>query len=920
MEKLFLLDAYALIYRAYYALIRTPRINSKGFNTSAIFGFVNTLEELLNKENPSHIGIAFDPAGPTFRHEAFPQYKAQRESTPEDIRKSVPIIKDIIRAYKIPILEVSGYEADDVIGTIANIANKKGIKTFMVTPDKDYGQLISENVIQYRPGKNGFETIGKKEILEKYGISDPEQIIDILGLMGDAVDNVPGCPGVGEKTAESLIKTYGSIEGIYQNIENIKGKLKEKLSDNKEQVLFSKFLVTIKKDVPISFNPEELKKDPCDKTSLRKIFEQLEFKTFIHKICEQTTETKIQPVNQLDLFDSNVNDQSEKIICENFTPENYDSTHYKFVDNQIEAKEILDTILTKQKIGFSLSTDTLNAIDAKITGISIATAPGEAFFIACGQNETNSENVTSLIKQIFESSQISKVGHDLKFSEIVLSKYGIKLKGILFDTMIAHYLIQPELSHRLSYISEIYLHHPGMSLENYFGTKWEEDRNMLLAPTDVQTKFHCDQADNVLRLQPRLASELENYNENKLFSEIEMPLVNVLAEMEENGVLINLGTLKETSKLFTSRMNQYEQKVFELSGEHFNLSSPKQVGEILFGKMQLVEKPKKTKSGQYVTSEPVLEELRYKSSVVDYLLKYRAMKKLVSTYLDALPSLVNQRTGHIHTSFNQAVTSTGRLSSSNPNLQNIPVRGDDGKEIRKAFIPEEGCEFFSADYSQIELRIMAHLSQDHHLIDAFLHGYDIHAATAAKVYHKDIENITPEERRKAKTANFGIIYGITVFGLAQRIGISRTEAKDLIDNYFATFPGVRLFMDKSIALARSRGYIETIFHRRRYLPDITSGNATVRGYAERNAINAPIQGSAADIIKLAMVNISNKFHQENLRSKMILQVHDELNFSVFPDEKQKVQQIVKYEMEHAYQLSVPLIADCGWGNNWLEAH
>jgi len=920
MEKLFLLDAYALIYRAYYALIRTPRINSKGFNTSAIFGFVNTLEELLNKENPSHIGVAFDPTGPTFRHQVFPQYKAQRESTPEDIRKSVPIIKDIIRAYDIPILEVPGYEADDVIGTIANIANEKGIKTFMVTPDKDYGQLITENVIQYRPGKNGFEKIGINEILEKYGIKAPEQIIDILGLMGDAVDNIPGCPSVGEKTAGTLIKTYGSIEDIYKNIENIKGKLKEKLIENKEQVLFSKYLVTIKKDVPISFNPEELKRNSCNHTELRKIFEQLEFRSFIHKICDEHPKVPNQQINQLDLFDTEADVTPDKIICENFTPENYESNIYKSIDNQIEIDVFFDKILTKQEVAFSLSTDTQNAIDAKLIGISIAIEPNKAFMISCEMNRTNVEKIVSRFKEIFESTKITKIGHDLKFAQIVLSKYHIKLQGHLFDTMIAHYLIQPELSHRLGYISEIYLHHIGISLETYFGTKWNEERNMSLLPEEVQTQFECQQADNILRLKPRLKSELENYNEHNLFSNIEMPLVSVLAEMEEGGVLIDPENLKETSKLFTNRMNKYEQKVFDLAKEQFNLSSPKQVGEIFFGKMQLIEKPKKTKSGQYVTSEPILEELRYKFPIVDYLLKYRGMKKLVSTYLDALPNLVNIHTGHIHTSFNQAVTSTGRLSSSNPNLQNIPIRGEDGKEIRKAFIPESGCEFFSADYSQIELRIMAHLSQDPHLIDAFLQGFDIHAATAAKVYHKNIESITPDERRKAKTANFGIIYGITVFGLAQRIGISRTEAKALIDNYFSTFPGVRNYMDNSITLARSRGYVETIFHRRRYLPDITSGNATVRGYAERNAINAPIQGSAADIIKVAMINISRSFHQKNLRSKMILQVHDELNFSVFPEEKQQVKEIVTYEMEHAYQMRVPLVADCGWGKNWLEAH
>ena len=917
MEKLFLLDAYALIYRAYYALIRTPRVNSKGFNTSAVFGFVNTLEELLNKEQPTHIGVAFDPAGPTFRHKAFPEYKAQRESTPEDIRRSVPFIKDIIRAYNIPILEVAGYEADDVIGTISYEAEKSGIQTFMVTPDKDYGQLITPNVFQYKPGKNGFELVGEKEIQEKYGIISPVQVIDILGLMGDSVDNVPGCPGVGEKTAESLIKTFKSIENIYENIDKVKGKLKEKLTANEKQVLFSKFLVTIKKDVPIPFHIEEYKKEPCDKEKLKSIFEELEFKSFIKKICSsQPKEGSVQ----LDLFSEIPDKLAEKDFCTNVSEDEFENLSYKLIENQNEVEQSVDEILTNKKVSLALATTSLDGITGEITGIALSTEPGNAFFVPFGINEAECNEKLTILKNILESENISKIAYNFKYIQVLLAKNGIELKGDLFDIMIAHYLIQPELQHHLSYISETYLHHPGQNLEKYFGVKWEDERNLSSAPIEVQKDFLCEQADEIIRLEPILKKELEEYNEKDLFENIEMPLTRVLSEMEENGVLVDLPCLKETSKLFTARMKEYEQKVFELSNETFNLSSPKQVGEVLFGKMQLLEKPKKTKTGQYVTSESILEELRYKSPVVDNILKFRSMKKLIGTYLDALPALVNPITGRIHTNFNQTVTSTGRLSSSNPNLQSIPVRGDDGKEIRKAFIAEPGCKFFSADYSQIELRIMAHLSGDKHLIEAFNQGYDIHAATAAKIYHKDIEEISSDERRKAKTANFGIIYGITVFGLAQRIGISRTEAKELIDNYFTMFPSVRTFMDSSIEFARKNGYIETLFHRRRYLPDITSQNSVVRGYAERNAINAPIQGSAADIIKKAMVGISNNFHVKQLKSKMILQVHDELNFNVVTDEEHIVEKIVKHEMENACTLSVPLVADCGWGNNWLEAH
>lgn len=920
MQKLFLLDAYALIYRAYYALIAAPRINSKGFNTSAILGFVNTLEELLHKERPTHIGVAFDPSGPTFRHEAYAPYKAQRESTPEDIKKSVPIIKDIIRAYHIPILEVSGFEADDVIGTLATQAEHQGVQTVMVTPDKDYGQLVSSSILQLRPGKGGYTLLGPDDIKEKYGITETGQVIDILGLMGDAVDNVPGCPGVGEKTAITLVKKFGTIEGIYDRIDEVKGKLREKLSDNKEHVLFSKYLVTIKRDVPIELDLEKLKVNEIDKSALRSIFEELEFRSLINKICGDVKKTEAPKVVQGDLFGLNPSESSNDVICANFEPVDLARSDYEMIDNEMKRKDFCEKILTEQKVAISIATTTMVGIDAEIIGLAFALSSGQAFYVPCEGYDLSPRLVLEDFRKVFESEKVLKIGHDLKWMQLALSHYNIELRGELFDTMIAHYVIQPELRHHLSYISEIYLHHTGLSLEGYFGVRWMEERNMRLLPEEMKVRFQCEQADMALRLHPRLVSELEHYNALTLFRQIEMPLMNVLAGMERSGVLIDQPTLRETSRLFTKRMNDYEQEVYQLSGQQFNLSSPKQVGDVLFGQMHLIEKPKKTKSGQYVTSEAVLEELRAQAPVVDYLLKYRGMKKLLSTYVDALPQLVNPRTGHIHTTFNQAVTATGRLSSSNPNLQNIPVRGDDGKEIRKAFIPEPCSLFFSADYSQIELRIMAHLSGDPHMIDAFRKGYDIHAATAAKVYHKSIENITGDERRKAKTANFGIIYGITVFGLAQRIGISRTEAKELIDNYFAMFPGVQQFMQQSIETARNKGYIETLFHRRRYLPDINSGNSVVRGYAERNAINAPIQGSAADIIKVAMVRIAKRFKEEQLRSKMILQVHDELNFSVVPEEREQVEQLVKYEMEHACQLSVPLLADCGWGNNWLEAH
>ena len=923
MEKLFLLDAYALIYRAYYAFIKNPRINSKGFNTSAILGFVNTLEEVLRNENPSHIGIAFDPAGPTFRHEAYELYKAQREATPEAIKLSVPIIKDIIRAYHIPILEVKGYEADDVIGTLATAAGKKGITTYMMTPDKDYGQLVTENVFMYRPkyGDKEFEVMGVKEVTEKYNIENTAQVIDMLGLMGDAADNIPGCPGVGEKTAQKLIAQFGSIENMLEHTDQLKGAIKTKVENNREQITFSKFLATIKIDVPITLNMEELKREQPDEDELRRIFEDLEFRTLIDRIFK--TEKKVAPTttsSEPDLFGFFTPESTDDSKISNLTTLSDLKYDYQLLDTEDKIDHFLRIILTKDIFSLDTETTGTDPITAELVGMSFSYAENQAFYIPVPQDQEKAQKIVDQVKPLFENEKSLKVGQNIKYDMLVLSNYGVELKGKLFDTMIAHYVLQPELHHNMDYLADVYLKYQTIPIEDLIGPKGKNQRNMRdLSPTDVY-KYACEDADITLKLKNVLEKELEENNVKSLFEEIEMPLVPVLAYMERNGVRIDTEALKETSKHFTARMQAIEDEVHEMAGVDFNIASPKQVGEVLFDQLKIVEKAKKTKTGQYVTSEEVLESLRGKHEIVGKILEYRGLKKLLGTYIDALPLLVNPKTQRIHTSFNQTVTATGRLSSSNPNIQNIPVRNEDGKEIRKAFIPDDGCEFFSADYSQIELRIMAHLSGDPHMIEAFTEGKDIHAATAAKIYKENIEDVTREQRSKAKTANFGIIYGISVFGLAERLNVERKEAKELIDGYFENYPHVKEYMDKSIEVAREKGYIETIFNRKRYLPDINSRNAVVRGYAERNAINAPIQGSAADIIKVAMIRIYERFQKEGLKSKMILQVHDELNFSVLPEEKEKVQQIVISEMEAAYKMKVPLVADCGWGQNWLAAH
>lgn len=923
MDKLFLLDAYALIYRAYYALIKNPRINSKGFNTSAVLGFVNTLEDVLKKENPTHIGIAFDPAGPTFRHEAFEQYKAQREETPEVIRLSVPIIKDIIRAYNIPILEVPGYEADDVIGTLATEAGKRGIRTYMMTPDKDYGQLVGEYVFMYRPkyGDKEFDVMGVEEVKAKFNIQSPTQVIDMLGLMGDASDNIPGCPGVGEKTAQKLIAQFGSIENLLANTDQLKGSIKTKVETNREQIEFSKFLATIKTDVPIALDMDALKRETPNEEALRKIFEEMEFRTLMERVFKnekKTTPTPAAP--QADLFGFFADENTDEIKNSNLTRLEDLSYDYQLIDTEGKRQELLQKILTKEFFSLDTETTGTDPITAELVGMSFAYAENQAFYVPVPAEREEAQKIVNLFKPVFENPKTLKVGQNIKYDMLVLSNYGVEIGGPMFDTMIAHYVLQPELRHGMDYLAEIYLKYETIKIEELIGAKGKNQKNMRdLPPSDVY-KYACEDADVTLKLKHVLEKELETSNAKPLFEEIEMPLVPVLAYMERNGVRIDTDALKETSKHFTARMNQIEAEVHQLAGVEFNIASPKQVGEVLFDRLKIVDKAKKTKTGQYVTSEEVLESLRGKHEIVGKILEHRGLKKLLGTYIDALPQLINPHTGRIHTSFNQTVTATGRLSSSNPNLQNIPIRNEDGKEIRKAFIPDDGCEFFSADYSQIELRIMAHLSGDPHMIEAFQKGQDIHAATAAKIYKIDLSQVTREQRSKAKTANFGIIYGISVFGLAERLNVDRKEAKELIDGYFQNYPHVKEYMDESIRSAREKGYIETIFKRRRYLPDINSHNAVVRGYAERNAINAPIQGSAADIIKVAMIRIYRRFKEEGLQSKMILQVHDELNFNVVPSEREKIEQIVISEMESAYKMKAPLQADCGWGKNWLEAH
>lgn len=920
MDRLFLLDAYALIYRSYYAFLKNPRINSKGLNTSAIMGFVNTLNEVITKEQPTYMAVAFDH-GKTFRHEAFPAYKAQREETPEDIRASVPIIKDILEAYHIPVLQADGFEADDVIGTLATAAGREGIETYMLTPDKDYGQLVGGNVYIYRPRHGGgYDTLGESEVTQKYGIATTAQVIDLLALMGDSADNFPGCPGVGEKTAAKLITQFGSINNMLAHTDEIKGKLREKVEGAVDDIRMSRFLATIRTDVPIALDLEKMKMTSPDEERLEKIFQELEFRALTDKIIKKVKNTPKNDDLQLDLFgefaaESQGEPKNASILGLKETPHDY-----QLIESEEEARKIRDYFLTKEILSFDTETTSTNAIDAELVGLSFAVEEFKAVYVAVPAEREAAQRMVDIFRPLYEDEHIMKVGQNIKYDYEVLRRYGIEVRGPMFDTMLAHYIVQPELHHNMDYMAETLLGYQTIHIDQLIGPRGKGQRSMRdLQPQEVY-EYAAEDADVTLRLKNVLEQKLKEVDGERLFYDIEMPLVPVLAEMELTGVCLDTAALAETGKNFNRRLAEYEQKIYAEAGETFNISSPKQVGDILFGKMKIVDKPKKTKTGQYVTSEEVLTQLRSRAPIVDDILSYRGLKKLLGTYVEALPRLINPRTGHIHTCFNQAITATGRLSSSDPNLQNIPIRDDDGKEIRKSFVPEPGCLFFSADYSQIELRIMAHLSQDEHMLDAFRSGTDIHAATAAKIWHVPVEEVTPEQRKKAKQANFGIIYGISTYGLAQRMNIGNSEARQLIDDYFATFPRVKAYMDEAIATCREKGYAETIYHRRRYLPDIASRNATVRGFAERNAINAPIQGSEADIIKVAMIHIFKRFATEGLRSRMILQVHDELNFSVYPEEREQVERIVIEEMENACRLSIPLTADAGWGANWLEAH
>ena len=920
MDRLFLLDAYALIYRSYYAFLKNPRINSKGLNTSAIMGFVNTLNEVITKEQPTYMAVAFDH-GKTFRHEAFPAYKAQREETPEDIRASVPIIKDILEAYHIPVLQADGFEADDVIGTLATAAGREGIETYMLTPDKDYGQLVGGNVYIYRPRHGGgYDTLGESEVTQKYGIATTAQVIDLLALMGDSADNFPGCPGVGEKTAAKLITQFGSIDNMLAHTDEIKGKLREKVEGAVDDIRMSRFLATIRTDVPIALDLEKMKMTSPDEERLEKIFQELEFRALTDKIIKKVKNTPKNDDLQLNLFgefaaESQGDPKNASILGLKETPHDY-----QLIESEEEARKIRDYFLTKEILSFDTETTSTNAIDAELVGLSFAVEEFKAVYVAVPAEREAAQRMVDIFRPLYEDEHIMKVGQNIKYDYEVLRRYGIEVRGPMFDTMLAHYIVQPELHHNMDYMAETLLGYQTIHIDQLIGPRGKGQRSMRdLQPQEVY-EYAAEDADVTLRLKNVLEQKLKEVDGERLFYDIEMPLVPVLAEMELTGVCLDTAALAETGKNFNRRLAEYEQKIYAEAGETFNISSPKQVGDILFGKMKIVDKPKKTKTGQYVTSEEVLTQLRSRAPIVDDILSYRGLKKLLGTYVEALPRLINPRTGHIHTCFNQAITATGRLSSSDPNLQNIPIRDNDGKEIRKSFVPEPGCLFFSADYSQIELRIMAHLSQDEHMLDAFRSGTDIHAATAAKIWHVPVEEVTPEQRKKAKQANFGIIYGISTYGLAQRMNISNSEARQLIDDYFATFPRVKAYMDEAIATCREKGYAETIYHRRRYLPDIASRNATVRGFAERNAINAPIQGSEADIIKVAMIHIFKRFATEGLRSRMILQVHDELNFSVYPEEREQVERIVIEEMENACRLSIPLTADAGWGANWLEAH
>lgn len=921
------MDAYALIYRAYYAFIRNPRINSKGQNTSAIFGFINTLEEILKKENPSHIAVAFDPPGLTFRHEEFEAYKAQREATPEDIKMSVPIIKEVIRAYNIPIIEVEGYEADDVIGTIAKMVDKNIYDVYMMTPDKDYGQLTEPNVYIYKPkfGSSGFETLNDKAIMEKYNLTSPEQMIDLLGLMGDSSDNIPGCPGVGEKTAEKLLLEFGSIENLLQNTDKLKGALKKRVEENKEQIILSKYLATIKTDVPVELDEKSLARKDKNAEAITQLFEELEFRALLKRVLNvEEVPTKKTPKSDpaqgslFDMFDES--DTSDDDMPKEETDLSKIKHSYHFIESESEMTDLCNKLCKEKYVAMDTETTGVDAITAEMVGMSFSFKENEAYYVSVSSNKDEATTQVAIFKPFFEDESIQKIGQNIKYDILVLKNYDIEVKGKLFDTMVAHYLINPELRHSMDYMAQNYLNYKTISIENLIGPKGKNQKTMRDIDPKIVSEYACEDADITLKLRNILAKELKTNNLEKLFNDIEAPLIYVLADMEWSGVRLDLDKLADLSKELNIELINIEKEIIDMAGIDFNVNSPKQIGEVLFDKLKISAKAKKTKTGQYSTNEEELQKLKDTHPIIDKILDQRGLKKLLSTYIDAFPQMVNNKTGKVHTSFNQTVAATGRLSSTNPNLQNIPIRDARGKAMRRVFIADEGSKFVSSDYSQIELRIMAHLSKDVNMIEAFNNNQDIHAATASKIFKVPIEEVTPEMRNKAKTANFGIIYGITAFGLSERLNIPRGEARDLIDEYFTMFPDVKKYMDDSINTAKENGYVETIYGRKRFLSDINSRNAIVRGYAERNAINAPIQGSAADIIKVAMIRIYNELKNRNLKTKMILQVHDELNFNVPTDELEEVKTLIVTEMENAFKLSIPLKTDIGVGDNWLIAH
>lgn len=919
-NRLFLLDAYALIYRSYFAFIKNPRYNSNGLNTSAMLGFVNSLEQLLNAENPTHIAVVFDVHAPTFRHELFEAYKGTRDEMPEDIRKAIPWVRKIIEAYNIPILEKEGFEADDVIGTLAKKGEQEGYQVFMMTPDKDYAQLVSENIFMYKPGRagNDVEIWGVDQVKEKFEIETPEQVIDILGLMGDSSDNIPGCPGIGPKTAMKLISTYHSINGIYENIDDLKGKQKENLVNHEEQVRLSRKLATIILDVPVEFDEKSLTKDAPNIEALRKIYNELEFRTLAQKLDppKQQAEARFE---QGSLFGGS--EGTEPVLRKDLANiENTPHTYY-LVENAMQRASLRAELSVQDEFCFDTETTGLDTHSSELVCLSFAFKKGEAYCVPLPKKREEALKIVQEFRLIFEDDNIRKIGQNVKYDILMLKHYGVEVKGPVYDTMIAHYLIQPELRHNLDYLCETYLGYQKVETESLIGKKGKNQQSMRQAPVDKLKDYACEDADLTLQLKLALDPELDKTGVRSVFEEIEMPLIPVLADMEMAGVSLNTKELDVFAEKLRLQIIDLEKEIIELAGEEFNVSSPKQLGPILFEKLNIVNKAKKTKTKQYSTSEEVLSKLMDKHPIVPKILEFRGLKKLLSTYVEALPLLVNAKTGKLHTSYNQAIAATGRLSSTNPNLQNIPIRDENGREIRRAFTAtDDNHLFLSADYSQIELRIMAALSKDENLLEAFRNKQDVHATTASKIFKVPLDEVTSDMRRKAKTANFGIIYGISAFGLSDRLNISRTEAKELIDGYFENFARVKEFMDESIQVARDKGYVETIRGRRRYLKDINSANAVVRGVAERNAINAPIQGSAADIIKLAMINIWNELKKRNLKAKMTLQVHDELNFDVPKAELDQVKAIVKEQMEQAVNIGLPLTVEMNAASNWMEAH